>query len=113
MPGKQDKKLALENFISKARVVHGDRYDYSESIYVDAHTSLLVKCGLHGGFLIRPDAHLYQKQGCRECGYINRRMPQQKSNDKFVAQAREKWGDLYDYSETKYVKKIREDNLRV
>ena len=36
------KRMTTENFIEKARKVHGDKYDYSKSVYVDSHTPLCI-----------------------------------------------------------------------
>jgi hypothetical protein len=36
---------------------------------------IIIRCPKHGDFNIRPDAHVYQKQGCRSCGYEKRYIP--------------------------------------
>lgn len=36
------KRMTTEEFIEKAKKVHGDRYDYSKSVYVDSHTPLCI-----------------------------------------------------------------------
>ena len=38
------KKLTTEEFIDKAKEVHGDKYDYSKSVYVDAKTKICIIC---------------------------------------------------------------------
>ena len=43
-----------EDFIAKARSVHGDKYDYSNSKYVLSRLKLEVGCRKHGPFLITP-----------------------------------------------------------
>ena len=41
-------KLTTEEFIKKAREVHGDRYDYSKVEYVNKKTKVCIICKEHG-----------------------------------------------------------------
>jgi predicted nucleic acid-binding Zn-ribbon protein len=99
------RRVTVEQFVTKARAVHGDRYDYSLVEYRTAHKSVTIVCPDHGPFLQRPDAHLHQRQGCPTCGLANRRLPHRKCTDQFVRAAKEKWGDRYDYTDTQYTNK--------
>lgn len=92
-------------FVNKAALVHGDKYDYSLVEYTDAHTPVVIICSIHGQFLQRPCAHTTSKQGCPQCGLLNRKLPNQKSNGQFLDQTKAKWGATYDYSITNYVNK--------
>lgn len=58
-------------FIGKARVVHGDRFDYSQAAYEGVHTKLLIVCPKpgHGPFAQTPSNHLKGK-GCPKCKAI-------------------------------------------
>lgn len=44
------KRLTTEEFIRRARLMHGDKYDYSKSVYFDAKTKLTIICREHGEF---------------------------------------------------------------
>ena len=66
------KKLTTQEFIEKARQIHGDTYDYSLVEYKDAHTPISIICKEHGIFTIRPASHTNQKQGCPKCGILKR-----------------------------------------
>ena len=44
------KKLTTEEFIIKARLIHGDRYNYSETIYSGRHSKLKIFCNIHKEF---------------------------------------------------------------
>lgn len=66
------KRLTTEEFIRRARLMHGDKYDYSKSVYFDAKTKLTIICREHGEFRQRPDAHLVG--GCRLCGRESRKI---------------------------------------
>lgn len=60
------KKSNTEDFIKKARKVHGDKYDYSKVKYKNARTHVTIICPKHGEFSITPDNHLRGK-GCAKC----------------------------------------------
>ena len=59
-----------EEFIKRARITHGDKYDYSKVKYINAKTPVLIICPVHGEFLQTPDAHL-RGQGCPRCSKYN------------------------------------------
>ena len=44
------KKLTTEEFIEKAKAVHGDKYDYSEVEYIGALKKVKISCSQHGFF---------------------------------------------------------------
>ncbi len=60
------KKLTTEEFIKKAREVHGDRYDYSKVEYVNASTKVCIICKEHGEFWQKPSPHT-AGHGCAKC----------------------------------------------
>ena len=91
------KRLTTEEFISKAREVHGDRYDYSKVEYKNAKTKVKIICPIHGVFEQSPDAHLHG-QGCRDCGYDSNKLNQ----ESFIEKAKEKHNDFYDYSKVDF-----------
>ncbi|GEM_PF-4145734 len=53
-------------FFAKVRQVHGDRYDYSRAVYVNAHTKITIGCPVHGDFEQEPQHHA-AGHGCRQC----------------------------------------------
>jgi len=59
-------KLTTEEFIKKAREVHGDKYDYSKVEYVNSQTDVCIICPIHGEFMQRPSHHTTGR-GCRKC----------------------------------------------
>jgi len=61
-------KLSTSSFITKSRQVHGDRYDYSNSVYQSNSSPIIITCSIHGDFLQRPSVHL---DGCG-CSYCNK-----------------------------------------
>ena len=61
------KKRDTESFIKKAKEVHGDRYDYSKTVYVNKRTKVVITCPIHGDFEQLANNHL-RGQGCPLCG---------------------------------------------
>ena len=89
--------MGLENFITKSKEIHGDKYDYSKVEYVNNRSKVCIICPEHGEFLQIPDKHL-QGEGCPKCCKKNRRY----TTEEFIQRAKEIHGDKYDYSKTKY-----------
>lgn len=57
-------------FIEKAKEVHGDLYDYSESIYEHGDKLIIIICPIHGKFEQKPRKHI-EGCGCQKCGKIS------------------------------------------
>lgn len=86
-----------EEFIKKARKIHGDKYDYSEAEYSTQHTPLTIICPTHGRFRQLPSVHIFQHAGCPKCngGVVF-------TKEDFIEKAREIHGDRYDYGNVEY-----------
>lgn len=95
------KKLTKELFIERARLVHGDKYDYSRVQYINDRTKVIIVCPIHGEFLQAPNKHL-AKRGCPECGKITRGIKKRSSTSDFIEKAKKVHGDRYDYSKVDY-----------
>ena len=92
------KRITLEEFITKAKEVHGDRYDYSKVNYINTHTKVCIICPEHGEFWQEPKVHINQRCGCPYCfGKIK------STKEEFIRNAKEVHGDKYDYSKVEYV----------
>ena len=95
----------VETFLERAYQIHGDRYNYSESIYISAKTKIKIICKEHGAFYQTPDKHLNREQGCIKCGFkIGGLKHSSGSADRFIEQSIIVHGDKYDYSEVDYIK---------
>ena len=60
-------KYTIEEFIEKARQVHGDKYDYSKVEYSGKDIKVCITCPIHGDFWQLPSVHVYNKSGCPRC----------------------------------------------
>lgn len=90
-----------EEFVEKAREIHGDKYSYEKAVYVGCTKPLVIICPAHGEFLMSPHKHISGKQGCPECGKLVRAAKRNKGAQ-FVERAKAIHGDKYDYSLVNY-----------
>jgi len=90
------KKVTTEDFIRRARELHGDKYDYSKTVYVSATTPITIICPEHGEFQQRPVNHTMGR-GCRDCAG-NKPL----TVAKFIERAQTKHGSRYDYSQVAF-----------
>lgn len=60
------KKLSLDDFVKKSSACHRNKYDYSQSVYVNSHTPIKILCPIHGAFLQLPTNHM-RDHGCPKC----------------------------------------------
>ena len=57
-------KLSINQFIEKARKVHGDLYDYSKVNYINNKTKVIIIDPIYGEFEQTPSGHLSGKGNC-------------------------------------------------
>ena len=96
------KKLTAEQFIEKAKQVHGDKYDYSKIEYINNYTKVCIICKEHGEFWQTPAMHLYGN-GCPKCKAKKQGDKYRKTIAEFINRAKEIHGCKYDYSKVEYV----------
>lgn len=99
--GGETKKMTKEEFLSRAMEVHGEKYDYSESVITKAFEETKIICPIHGEFWQKPIKHL-SGQGCPKCGYERNGKRFTLTNDDFIERAKKKYGEKYDYSLVEY-----------
>lgn len=94
------KKVTTQDFIERARELHGDKYDYSKVEYKSAKEKVCIICPEHGEFWQTPTSHLNKKHpaGCPLCNG-GRKL----TTEEFIQKAKEIHGDRYDYSKTEYI----------
>lgn len=59
-------KTYTKDFIEKAILVHGEKYDYSKVNYKNCRTKIVIICPEHGEFYQTPNGHL-NGYGCSKC----------------------------------------------
>lgn len=87
--------LTTEQFIERSKKVHGDKYDYAKTKYVNSNTKVVITCPKHGDFLMYPFKHM-NGSGCPSCRrkYAN--------NDEFVDACKEIHGNNLTFEKVSY-----------
>jgi len=91
------KKLTTKEFVKKAKLIHKNKYDYSEVIYKNSQTKIDIKCLNHGVFKQTPNNHISQNQGCPICAGNKKN-----SINEFIQNSKNIHGNKYDYSLINY-----------
>lgn len=99
-------KLKFEEFLKRAKNIHGDRYDYckSKDNYDGAISPIIITCSIHGDFEMTPRQH-YKGHGCHKCANEKISSKNTYSLQEFITKSRAKHENKYDYSKSIYVKK--------
>lgn len=83
-----------DNFIEKARKIHGDYYSYDKVEYIKNNIEITITCPKHGDFKQTPANHL-QGKGCPFCNqsHLENEVKTflEENNIKYVYQYRIKW----------------------
>ena len=94
------KKLTTEQFIERARTIHGDTYAYP-SAYTGSRDFISVVCPTHGIFNVRAYSHL-EGTKCSRCDVEQRAKSNTLTHSHFLSKAEQKHGNKYTYP-TPYV----------
>ena len=96
------RKLTQDEFIEKAKSIHGERYDYSNTVYVRSALKVLIHCNKCGkDFEQSANAHL-MGHGCNYCAQVERNKGNILNTAEFIRRAKLLFGERFDYSMVKY-----------
>lgn len=99
-------RATTPEWISKAKLKHGNRYLYGLTEYTAVHSKVDITCRVHGVFSQVAMSHLRGK-GCPACGNIKRSRKHKKlkglTTEQWVKRAVSSLGNLYDYSRVEYI----------
>lgn len=56
-----------QDFVKKAKLIHGNKYDYSNTEYKNMLSKVKIICPIHGEFSQKPINHIHKEEGCPEC----------------------------------------------
>jgi len=87
-----------DEFVQKAKALHGDLYDYANVNYINSSTKVEILCKTHGSFSQVPTSHI-SGNGCPVCARGGVRL----NTEDFIKKSRLVHGNLYDYSLTDYI----------
>lgn len=98
---KSNVRLTNEAFIDKARLLYGDKYDYSLIDYKNKYSILTIVCPTHGEF--KQEARFHSAgHGCQKCGKIISGNVTRLTTKEYITNMLEIHGDKYDYSKVIY-----------
>ena len=96
--------FSLDDFINKAKNIHGYKYDYSKTIYTNIKKNVKIICLAHGEFEQLASNHL-SGRGCQKCGFESSRIKQTRDSTDLINKCSIKHKNFYDYSLTNYINK--------
>lgn len=91
-------KSNKKDFIEKAKLIHGNKYDYKLFVYSRSNIKSTVICPIHGKFEVTPTNHLISKHSCIECYRDSRR----KTEEEFITESNVIHNNKYNYNHVKY-----------
>lgn len=91
------KKITQNEFILKAKEIHGDKYDYSLSVYNTAHEKIKIKCNKCNSIFIQSANQHTSGRGCKKC-WIDSKML---TPNQLIAKAKLVHSNKYNYSKIK------------
>ena len=95
-------KLTTEEFIKKAKEIHGNKYNYSKVVYKSNDEPVCIICPEHGEFWQTPHTHL-GGHDCPKCRYVKSWDTRGRiTTEEFIKKARKIHGDKYGYEKTEY-----------
>lgn len=59
--------LTNEEYITRAKLIHGEKYLYTKVDYKGVRNKITVTCPFHGDWDVTPYDHLYRQIGCPKC----------------------------------------------
>lgn len=97
--------MTTAEFVRRSKDLHGDKYDYSQSVYVDQQTKITIYCKTcQKHFEQKPQKHYAHGEGCWDCGVKQRANSCALSFDEFVEKAQAKHGKRYEYDQSTFTR---------
>lgn len=96
------RRLSTENFIHKSIKVHGDKYKYNNSVYINAKTKICISCPVHGEFWQNASHHI-RGHGCPLCSVQTIKSKLSATTEDLIKRATKIHGSKYNYSKVEYV----------
>ena len=94
--------LTTEEWVERAKKVHGDKYDYSKVEYKNIKTNVCIICPEHGEFWQKPWNHI-NSGGCYKCGKKKYAEWKRKTKEEFIENSKKIYGDWFLYDKVDYI----------
>lgn len=101
--GANNRRLTQDEFLEKAVAMHGDKYSYETTVYIDIRESVEIyckECNYH--FWQMANDHINGGKGCQECGKKRMGDANRLTNEEFIQRAQLLHGDSYGYDRVVY-----------
>ena len=94
------RRINTEEFIKRAKKIHGNKYDYSKVEYTTYMNKVCIICPIHGEFWQTPNNHLNgtKPKGCPLCNHRSFAL----TTEEFIEKASVLHNNRYDYSKVEY-----------
>lgn len=96
-------KITTESWIMRAKEVHGHKFGYDKVEYTKYDGKVEVYCNECEQYFTTPACNHLKGTGCNLCSSRKNARTNQVSEEEFIRRARDKHGDVYDYSHLGYV----------
>ncbi len=100
----ENKDIKTLELIRESIAIYGEnKYDYTETIFINKNTKFKLKCKNNHLFEATYRSHIKEKYECRKCSIeIKAKNRLEKHGKEFIEKAIKVHNDLYDYSEVEY-----------
>lgn len=89
--------------MKQAKLIHGDKYDYTESVYSGAFVKVRIWCNNHCGFFEQTAGGHLSNGGCNQCGRKQGYIKATLTFEDFLSRAVKAHDDKYSYENVRYV----------
>ena len=91
---RESNTFTKQEWIDAAKLIHGDLYDYSKTIYDGCENKVEIICKKHGSFHISPNNHIHNsKSGCPTCSQSKRELKMKIRSDNSISEKMWKDGE--------------------
>lgn len=95
------KRIPFEEFVLRAKNIHGDKFYYDESSYCGIESPLKITCPNHGEYTQIGKTHL-NSYGCPDCGNKSTSKKLSLSKEEFIRRSEKVHGKKYSYDKVVY-----------
>ena len=97
-------KFYPPDWVKNARAVHGEKYEYDESLPPQRVTDIIrYKCLVHGWQETRYDCHVLQGCGCALCAGVQNKLSSEDRKQIWIKKCRERFPGKFSYRDVVYV----------
>lgn len=92
----KEKLYTVESYIKAVRAVHGDKFDYSKTVYTRLKKHVTIICRKHGEFTRQACTMLIGKAGCPTCSLISKESKTMPA-DEYIERATARFSGRFTY----------------